>query len=125
MPPTATQPPPSPTQAASPTGVTAPLGYGFQFDFCTYDGPNFTCNVTVWGSGGDGRYHFAMENPDTGNWDEKTGGQATYLVRARRCKVRVQQLRIWDESGNHIEPNLTTDPGVLAALFPGGNCTEP
>jgi tRNA A-37 threonylcarbamoyl transferase component Bud32 len=114
--------PPQPT--ATPTGVVAPLGWGFQFQFCTFDGSNYTCNVTIWGNGGDGRYHYALENPDTGNWDEKTGGSATYIVRSRRCRIRVQQVRIWDESGNHIEPNLTTDPAAIASLFPGGACTE-
>jgi hypothetical protein len=106
--------------------VTEPLGYGFGFQFCTFDGDNYTCNVNVWGSGGDGKYHFALENPDTGNWEEKTGGGATYLMRSRRCKIKTQQLRVWDESGNHIEPNLTMDPNVLdPALFPGGaGCTS-
>jgi len=113
------QPTATPTQAAQ-----IPLGWGFQFDFCTYDGGNYTCNVTIWGNGGDGKYHYAVENPDSGIWDEKTGPTATYLIRSRRCKTRIQQVRIWDESGNHIEPNLTTDPNVLGYLFPGGSCTE-
>ena len=78
----------------------------------------------VWGSGGDGKYHFAMENPDTGNWDEKVGNFQNYLMRSRRCRTRVQQLRIWDESGNHLEPNITMDPDAIASLFPGGGpCT--
>jgi tRNA A-37 threonylcarbamoyl transferase component Bud32 len=119
--PVATAPPPSPTGPA----VTQPLGYGFDFQFCTYDGDNYTCNVSVWGSGGDGKYHFALENPDTGNWDEKVGGSANYLMRSRRCRVKVQQLRIWDESGNHIEPNLTMDPNAMPGKFPGGaGCTQ-
>ncbi len=102
-----------------------PLGYGFDFQFCTYDGGNYTCHVMVWGSGGDGKYHFALENPDTGNWDEKTGGNASYLMRSRRCRTKTQQLRIWDESGNHIEPNLTMDPNAIADKFPGGaGCTQ-
>jgi hypothetical protein len=112
---------------ATPTGPVAaePLGYGFDFQFCTYDGDNYTCNVTVWGSGGDGKYHFALENPDTGNWDEKTGGNASYLMRSRRCRTKIQQLRIWDESGNHIEPNLTMDPNAMPDRFPGGvGCTQ-
>ncbi len=110
---------------ATPTSPPASeaLGYGFEFQFCTYDGGNYTCTVRVWGSGGDGKYHFALENPDTGNWDEKTGGSANYLMRSRRCRTKVQQLRIWDESGNHIEPNLTMDPNAIASLFPGGSCT--
>jgi tRNA A-37 threonylcarbamoyl transferase component Bud32 len=118
---TPTGAPPSPTQA----GVSEPLGYGFSFQFCTFDGNDYTCNVSVWGNGGDGKYHFALENPDTGNWDEKAGGAANYLMRSRRCKIKTQQLRVWDESGNHIEPNLTMDPNVLdPALFPGGaGCT--
>ena len=121
---TATKPPqPSPT--ATQSAVAEPLGWGFQHDFCTYEGDNYTCNVTIWGSGGDGKYHFAVENPDTGIWEEKTGGRATYLVRWRRCRIRTQQVRIWDESGNHIEPNMTTDPDVLGHLFPGGTCTVP
>jgi tRNA A-37 threonylcarbamoyl transferase component Bud32 len=111
--------PATPTAAAA----TEPLGYGFDFQFCTYDGDNYTCNVTVWGSGGDGKYHFMLENPDTGNWDEKTGNLLTYLMRSRRCRVKVQQLRIWDESGNHLEPNLTMDPGAMSDKFPGGGCT--
>jgi hypothetical protein len=111
-----TVPPASPTAPAA----AEPLGYGFQFQFCTYDGDNYTCNVSVWGNGGDGKYHFALENPDTGNWDEKTGGSANYLMRSRRCRVKVQQLRIWDESGNHIEPNLTMDPNAMPDKFPGG-----
>ncbi len=114
---TPTSAPPSPTTAA----VAEPLGYGFSFQFCTIDGDNYTCNVNVWGSGGDGKYHFALENPDTGNWDEKTGGAANYLMRSRRCRIKTQQLRVWDESGNHIEPNLTMDPNVMdPAIFPGG-----
>jgi tRNA A-37 threonylcarbamoyl transferase component Bud32 len=118
---TPTGAPPSPTKAA----ISEPLGYGFSFQFCTFDGGNYTCNVNVWGSGGDGKYHFALENPDTGNWEEKTGGAANYLMRSRRCKIKTQQLRVWDESGNHIEPNLTMDPNVMdPALFPGGaGCT--
>jgi hypothetical protein len=104
--------------------VAEPLGYGFSFQFCTYDGGNYTCNITVWGSGGDGKYHFALENPDTGNWDEKVGGSANYLMRSRRCRVKVQQLRVWDESGNHLEPNLTMDPDAMPDKFPGGTgCT--
>jgi tRNA A-37 threonylcarbamoyl transferase component Bud32 len=123
--PAATKPPASPQPTVPPASPTGPavselLGYGFDFPFCTYDGDNFTCNLTVWGSGGDGKYHFALENPDTGNWDEKVGGTATYLMRSRRCRVKVQQLRIWDESGNHIEPNLTMDPNVMPEKFPGG-----
>jgi tRNA A-37 threonylcarbamoyl transferase component Bud32 len=127
-----------PTQApATPRATTAPqvtptrpvaaepLGYGFDFQFCTYDGDNYTCNVTVWGSGGDGQYHFALENPDSGNWDEKTGGNASYLMRSRRCRTKIQQLRIWDESGSHIEPDLTMDPSAMADKFPGGaGCTQ-
>ncbi len=115
------------TAQATPTSAVAaePLGYGFDFQFCTYDGSNYTCTVQVWGSGGDGRYHFALENPDTGNWDEKTGGAANYLMRSRRCRTKVQQLRIWDESGNHIEPNLTMDPNAMPDKFPGGTgCTS-
>jgi len=113
------------TPVVAPTAVVAePLGYGFEFKFCTYDGGNYTCNIVVWGSGGDGKYHFAMENPDTGNWDEKVGNFQTYLMRSRRCRTRVQQLRIWDESGNHLEPNITMDPDAIASLFPGGGpCT--
>jgi hypothetical protein len=114
-------PPPPPTNPP----VAEPLGYGFEFQFCTYDGDNYTCNVSVWGSGGDGKYHFALENPDTGNWDEKVGGSANYLMRSRRCRVKVQQLRIWDESGNHIEPPLTMDPNAMPDKFPGGaGCTQ-
>lgn len=113
--------------AATPTtaGPAEALGYGFEFQFCTFDGDNYTCNVRVWGSGGDGKYHFALENPDTGNWDEKTGGSANYLMRSRRCRIKVQQLRLWDESGNHMEPNLTMDPNVMPDKFPGGTgCTQ-
>ncbi len=119
---TPTGAPPSPTKSAA----AEPLGYGFSFQFCTFDGNNYTCNVNVWGSGGDGKYHFALENPDTGNWEEKTGGAANYLMRSRRCKIKTQQLRVWDESGNHIEPNLTMDPNALdPAIFPGGaGCTS-
>jgi hypothetical protein len=118
--PTNTVPPPP----ATPTpAVPEPLGYGFEFKFCTYDGDNYTCNVVVWGSGGDGKYHFALENPDTGNWDEKTGNFLSYLMRSRRCRIKTQQLRVWDESGNHIEPNLTMSPDDIAHLFPGGACT--
>jgi serine/threonine-protein kinase len=117
---TPTGAPPSPTTAA----VAEPLGYSFEFKFCTVDGDNYTCNVNVWGSGGDGKYHFALENPDTGNWDEKTGSAASYLMRSRRCKIKTQQLRVWDESGlptGHIETNLTMDPNALdPAMFPGG-----
>jgi tRNA A-37 threonylcarbamoyl transferase component Bud32 len=113
-------PPPSPTP-----GAGEQLGYGFEFQFCTYDGENYTCNVRVWGSGGTPPYHFALENPDTGNWDEKAGGSANYLMRSRRCRIRVQQLRLWDEAGNHMEPNLTMDPNVMPDRFPGGaGCTE-
>ncbi|MBI5566514.1 MAG: protein kinase, partial [Chloroflexi bacterium] len=114
---------PAPTATAT-TAATEALGYGFEFKFCTYDGNNYTCNVVVWGSGGDGKYHFALENPDTGNWDEKTGNFLSYLMRSRRCRLKTQQLRVWDESGNHIEPNLTLDPDALAVLFPGGACTQ-
>ncbi len=123
-PPATARPANTPTPKPQPTQPAAePLGYGFSFDFCTYDGGNYTCNITVWGSGGDGKYHFAMENPDTGNWDEKTGGRATYLMRSRRCRIKTQQLRVWDESGNHIEPNITMNPDDIASLFPGGACT--
>jgi hypothetical protein len=115
----------TPTVAPTQPAVAEPLGYGFDFQFCTYDGDNYTCNVVVWGSGGDGKYHFMLENPDTGNWDEKTGGRANYLMRSRRCRVKVQQLRLWDESGNHMEPNLTMDPNALPDKFPGGaGCTQ-
>ena len=113
---TATVPQATPTQPVA----AEPLGYGFDFQFCTYDGGNYTCNITVWGSGGDGKYHFALENPDTGNWDEKVGGSASYLMRSRRCRTKLQQLRIWDESGNHIEPPLTMDPDAMPDKFPGG-----
>ena len=125
--PPATRPPATATQPSAPTATTAAiaLGWGFEYQFCTFDGDNYTCNVRIWGSGGDGKYHYAVENPDTGNWDEKTGLSATYLIRSRRCRIRIQQIRIWDESGNHVEPNLTTDPSALASLFPGGTCTEP
>jgi hypothetical protein len=119
--PVATVPPATPTSPP----VVEQLGYGFDFQFCTYDGGNYTCNVTVWGSGGDGKYHFALENPDNGNWDEKVGGSTNYLMRSRRCRIKVQQLRIWDESGNHMEPNLTMDPNVMPDRFPGGTgCTQ-
>ena len=115
-----TLPPPPPSKPAP----AESLGYGFEFQFCTYDGGTFTCNVRVWGSGGDGKYHFALENPDTGNWDEKVGGSANYLMRSRRCKTKTQQLRIWDESGNHMEPNITMDPNSMPDKFPGGaGCT--
>ncbi len=125
-PPAPTRPPATKAPTATPTAAAAqePLGYGFDFKFCTYDGGNYTCNVTVWGSGGDGKYHFALQNPDTQNWDEKTGNFVTYLMRSRRCRTQTQQLRVWDESGNHIEPNLTMDPGAIASLFPGGGCTQ-
>ncbi|HSD85590.1 MAG TPA: protein kinase, partial [Anaerolineae bacterium] len=119
-PPATTAAPNTPT----PSAAVEPLNYGFNFEFCTYDGSNYTCNVTVWGSGGDGKYHFALQNPDTGLWDEKVGGSATYLMRSRRCRTQVQQLRIWDESGNHMEPNLTMDPDAMPDKFPGGTgCT--
>ncbi|MBP7689049.1 MAG: protein kinase [Thermoflexales bacterium] len=123
--PKATNTPPAPPPPPTPTtGAAIPLGYGFEFKFCTYDGDNYTCNVEVWGNGGDGKYHFALENPDTGNWEERLG-RTTYLMRSRRCKTKTQQLRIWDESGNHIEPNLTMSPDDIAYLFPGGACTPP
>ncbi len=121
--PPATAKPIGPT-AAPTSGAGEPLGYGFDFKFCTYDGGNYTCNITVWGSGGDGKYHFALQNPDTGNWDEKTGNFVSYVMRYRRCKIDTQQLRVWDESNNHLEPNITMDPASIPTLFPGGTgCT--
>ncbi|HZY45750.1 MAG TPA: protein kinase, partial [Anaerolineae bacterium] len=124
-----TKPPSTPKPAgptATPTKLVSaePLGHGFEFKFCTYDGINYTCNVTIWGSGGDGKYHFALENPDTGNWEEKTGNFVGYLMRSRRCKIKTQQLRIWDESNAHLEPNITMNPDDIPSLFPGGTgCT--
>jgi hypothetical protein len=109
----------TPTQAA----VVEPLGYGFEFQSCNYAGDNYECRVLIWGSGGDGNYHFALENPDTGNWDEKTGGSATYFMRSRRCRTKVQRLQVWDESNNSLAPDLTMDPDAIAHLFPGGGCT--
>ena len=117
--------PPVPT-AVPTSAVVQPLNYGFSFDLCTYDGGNYTCNITVWASGGTGNYWFAMENPDTGNWDQRGPvGRTTYLMRSRRCKTKIQQLRLWDDANppDHMEPNITMDPGAIASLFPGGACT--
>jgi eukaryotic-like serine/threonine-protein kinase len=112
--------------ATSPAAASEPLGYGFEFKFCTYDGDNYTCNMEVWGSGGSGSYFFAMENPDTGNWDQQGPvSRASYLMRSRRCRTKIQQLRYWDSAGNHPDanPNITMDPDAIAELFPGGACT--
>ena len=46
--------------------------------------------------------------------------QRTYLDAFATLPDKVQQLRIWDESGNHIEPNLTMDPNAMPDKFPGG-----
>jgi tRNA A-37 threonylcarbamoyl transferase component Bud32 len=117
--PATTVPPPSPTGSAA----TEPLGYGFEFQSCNYAGSNYECRVLIWGSGGDGKYHFALENPDTGNWDEKVGGSATYFMRSRRCRTKVQRLQVWDESSHSITPDLTMNPDAMADKFPGGACT--
>jgi serine/threonine-protein kinase len=107
----------APTKAAS----GDPLGFGFEFKFCTYDGDNYTCNITVWGNGGSGSYFFALENPDTGNWDQQGPGNFfNYLMRSRRCRIKTQQLRVWDTGSSHIEPNITMSPDDIATLFPGG-----
>lgn len=116
--------PPATTTAA----VSEPLWYGFEFTFCTYDGGNYTCNINVWGIGGSGSYYFSMENPDTGNWDQRgPSGSATFIMRSRRCRMRIQQLRYWDTAGNHPadNPNITMAPDAIASLFPGGACTVP
>ena len=111
--------------ATPPAAASEPLNYGFEFKFCTYDGGNYTCNLEVWGSGGSGSYFFAMENPDTGNWDQQGPvSRSSYLMRSRRCKTKIQQLRYWDSAGNHPDanPNITMDPSAIAPLFPGGAC---
>ncbi len=132
--------PPAPTRApvtspatATPQQVTPtteaaaePLGFGFSFDHCDYGGGNYTCNITVWGSGGSGSYFFAMQNPDTGNWDQRGPvDRTTFLMRSRRCRIQIQELRVWDSAGNYLtpNPNITMDPGAIASLFPGGSCT--
>ena len=135
---TPTRPPttPRPVQTNTPlapiatvtAAVTEPLWYGFEFTFCTYDGGNYTCNIRVWGLGGSGSYYFAMENPDTGNWDQRgPASSATFIMRSRRCRMKIQQLRYWDTAGNHPadNPNITMAPDAIAALFPGGACTVP
>lgn len=121
----ATAKPVGPTTAPTKAASTDPLGYGFEFKFCTYDGDNYTCNLTVWGNGGTGSYFFALENPDTGNWDQQGPGNFfNYLMRSRRCRIKTQQLRVWDTGSSHIEPNITMSPEDIASLFPGGaGCT--
>ena len=130
--PVTAQPKPTNTNAAPtatlPAAASEPLNYGFGFTFCTYDGGNYTCNINVWGLGGSGSYYFAMENPDTGNWDQRgPAGSAMFIMRSRRCKTRIQQLRYWDTAGNHPadNPNISMDPSAIAELFPGGACTQP
>jgi len=115
--------------AATPTSPTSgePLGYGFSFDHCDYGGSNYTCNLTVWGSGGSGSYFFAMENPDTGNWDQRGPIDRTgFIMRSIRCKSQTRELRVWDSAGNYLtpNPNITMDPAAIASLFPGGSCTK-
>ncbi len=118
---TPTGAPPSPTTSAA----IEPLGYGFEFQSCNYAGDNYECRVLIWGNGGDGHYHFALENPDTHNWDEKVGGSATYFMRSRRCRTQTQRLQVWDESNHSITPDLTMNPDVMPDKFPGGTgCTN-
>jgi len=114
--------PPSPTISA----VAEPLGYGFDVKLCVYLGANYECNVVFWGSGGDGHYNFEMMNPDTGNPDIKLDTNfVTYLVRYARCKKANVDFRIWDNSGNHLEPGFTLNPDDFAGNFPGGaGCTK-
>ncbi len=117
-----TEPPAMPTGAA----VQEPLGFSFSFDHCDYSGSNYTCNVTVWGSGGSGSYFFAMQSPDTGLWDQhRPIDRTVFPMRSRRCKIQVQELRVWDSAGNYLtpNPNITMDPNAIASLFPGGSCT--
>jgi tRNA A-37 threonylcarbamoyl transferase component Bud32 len=119
---TPTGAPPSPTTAA----VAEPLGYGFDVKMCIYLGINYECNVVFWGSGGDGHYNFEMMNPDTGNPDIRLDTNfVTYLVRYARCKKANVDFRIWDNSGNHLEPGFTLNPDDFAGNFPGGaGCTK-
>ncbi len=124
-----TRPPATRAPSPTPTGAAATeqLGYGFSFDHCDYGGNNYTCNLTVWGSGGSGSYFFAMQSPDTGLWDQRGPIDRTvFLMRSRRCKIQIQELRVWDSAGNYLSPNpnITMDPNAIASLFPGGSCTQ-
>jgi hypothetical protein len=127
--PAPTSPPASPVPTVPPASPTAPtvsepLGYGFDVQTCIYLDINYECTVVFWGSGGDGHYNFEMKNPDTGNPDLRLDtGSATYLVRWRRCRTANVDFRIWDNSGNHLEPGFTLDPNSVGGKFPGGACT--
>jgi hypothetical protein len=121
-----TAPPPPPPPATATQGAAIPLGYGFEFRSCTYDGPNYTCNVRVWGNGGDGRYHYAMPDPDSGALVTKDGPEAFYVLRYRRCRTANIELRVFDDSGGNLVAHVTMDPSAppVSDLLPSP-CTPP
>ncbi|MFN8596100.1 MAG: protein kinase [Anaerolineae bacterium] len=116
---------PTAPAATATQSAAIPLGYGFEFKSCTYDGPNYTCNVRVWGNGGDGRYHYAMPD-ENGTLITKDGSEAFYVLRYRRCKTANIELRVFDDSGGNLVAYVTMDPNAppVSDLLPGP-CTPP
>jgi serine/threonine protein kinase len=108
---------PGPTKApvtATPKGPTVaptsnaaiPLNLGWEvvsYDPLKPGNINWTATIRVFGSGGDGHYHYYIQDPDTGLWDEKVGPQAFYIIRSSKCLNWLHDIRAIDESGHSFE----------------------
>jgi hypothetical protein len=113
---TATRPP-APTRLPAPTATLTsnviPLTLGFEvasYDPLQAGNRNWTATVRLFASGGDGKYHYYMQNPDTGNWDERVGPDAYFIIRWQRCKIWLGEMRAIDESGHSFSQSYSINP---------------
>ncbi len=94
------------------SNASIPLNLGFEvvsYDPLEAGNINWTATIRLFGSGGDGHYHYYIQDPDTGVWDEKTGVQAFYVIRSRRCHQWIHEMRLIDESGHSLSQSYSID----------------
>jgi serine/threonine protein kinase len=98
--------------AAPTSNASIPLNLGWEvvsYDPLQAGNINWTANIRLFGSGGDGHYHYYIQDPDTGLWDEKTGPQAFYVIRSSKCLGWLHEMRLIDESGHSFSQSYSID----------------
>jgi tRNA A-37 threonylcarbamoyl transferase component Bud32 len=115
-----TRPPATPKPAATAKPAATPTSSAaipltLDWGVVSYDplepgNPNWTATIRLYASGGDGKYHYYIQDPDTGLWDEKVGPDAFYVIRSRRCKAWLHEMRVIDESGHSFSRSYSIDP---------------
>ena len=119
---TATQAPPTATQAAAGLTDIYPAAYVG----CIYQNADadYNCTVKLGWVGGSGRMTLYVDGLQIGAFNP--GENIFYNIVSRRCLPKPYSLRLVDDGTlTQISKDFYFDPSSNGSLFPGGACTTP